>query len=84
MKPIQISALLLAVACSTLWAQPQELTYNVVVKDRKGLPAKALTADQFEMTDGGNRVSPTVLFYDGAEVIENGQQKKSTRPAAFA
>ncbi len=74
MKLTQIS-ILLALLCPTVFAQSSEIFANIVVKDKKGAPVKNLTADQIEMTDGGNRVQPIVRLFDGADVVENGQRK---------
>lgn len=74
MKLTPISVLI-ALFCPALFAQPNEIVYNIVVKDKKGAPVKSLTADQIEITDSGNRVQPILRLFDGADVVEGGQRK---------
>ncbi len=58
-----------------LFSQSNEIVANIVVKDKKGASVKTLTADQIEVTDGGNRVQPVLRLFDGSDVVEAGQRK---------
>ncbi len=75
MNHILTSALLAATLCPTMQAQSNEITYNAVIKDRKGAPAKSVTASQIEMTDGGTKVNAKVRLYDGDEVVDGTQRQ---------
>lgn len=75
MKPILTNALIGILLAALLPAQTKEVNYNLSVKDRRSGPAKPLSAAQIEMTDGGNRVNPSVLLYDGAEVVDTTGRK---------
>ena len=74
MKHIRIS-LLLCLLCPTGLAQTNEVVQNFIVKDKKGVAVKTLTADSFEVTDAGKLVAPTVRLFDGGDVVEGGQRK---------
>ena len=72
LTPISI---LLALFGPALFSQSNEIVANIVVKDKKGASVKTLTADQIEVTDGGNRVQPVLRLFDGSDVVEAGQRK---------
>lgn len=77
MKLTQISVLVLFVVHASVSAQTKEVNYNFSIKDRKGGQAKALSSAQIDMTDGGSRVDPKVLLYDGGEVVDSSGRKPS-------
>ncbi len=58
----------LVVAAVLALAQPNTVTLNVVVKDKKGVPVKGLGPADFEVTDGGAKpASVNVRMVDGSE-----------------
>lgn len=78
MKRILISAVLAAILCLAMQAQSNEITYNAVIKDRKGTPAKTVTASQIELTDNGTRMSPKLRLYDGDDVVDGAQRQPAS------
>ena len=57
-------------------AQSNDVTFNVIVKDKKGVTIRGLNAGQFEVTDGGAKAkSVTVRLIDGAEPVEPARLK---------
>ena len=60
-----LTSLLFGIA---LMAQQQsnDITLNVVVKDKKGVAIKGLTAADFEITDGGSRQTASKVSFHGA------------------
>lgn len=84
MKPTRIS-LLSALASAMLCAQNTgDVTFNLVVKDKKGVTIKGLTASQFEISDGSGRPKPSsVRLIEGGQVIEDagGAAAKPVEPA---
>lgn len=58
MKAIRISLCAAAVfAIHTAAQMPTAITMNVVVKDKKGAPAKGLAAEEFQVSDNGARAA---------------------------
>jgi len=74
MKLIRISTFSL-LFCALGWAQTSERISNFIVKDKKGIPVKTLTADQIEFKDDGVVVAPGLKLFDGTDVVEAGQRK---------
>lgn len=62
-------------------AQSTAITFNVVVKDKKGVTLKGLTASQFEISDGGGKPkAAAVRLIDGGQVVEESGSAKPVEP----
>lgn len=80
MKLIRTS-LFAALAAGVSMAQSQEMTFNVVVKDKKGATIKGLAASQFEIADaGGKAKAAAVRLIDGGEMIGEAGMAKPVEP----
>jgi VWFA-related protein len=65
MKSIRISSLLAIIAAAAT-AQSNDITTNIIVKDKKGVSIKGLTSADFEVTDGGAKPAKVdVRLVDG-------------------
>ncbi len=81
MNRIPTSLLIFAVAF-TMAAQSNDVNFNVIVKDKKGVTIKGLNAAQFEITDGGNKMKAAkVRLIDGAQGIDESGAAKPVEPA---
>jgi VWFA-related protein len=80
-------------AAAGLYAQSNDINLNVVVKDKKGVAIKGLTAADFEVTDGGAKPSKVdVKLVDGGsaprlftlvfESLDNEQRRLAKQIAA--
>lgn len=83
MKLIPTSLFLAALAMSIATAQTgNDVTFNVIVKDKKGVTIKGLTAAQFEVNDGGGKPKPaSIRLIDGTQVVDETGAAKPAEPA---
>ncbi len=79
MNRIPTSLLLITLIVSAT-ARSSEVTFNVVVKDRKGVAIRNLNANQFEVTDGGNPQKASVRLIDGGQMIDGSGTAKPLEP----